>query len=84
MQDAIVVNRLCFLSLVADISPPPSQLVFSVDGITTCTTIQTQNDAVYEDNEQFMLSLIPTNPSISIGVGLTTVEITDNDGKCFL
>ena len=67
--------------LVDDAFPPsPLQLVFSVGNISACTTIRTQSDTVYEDNEMFTVSLTSTNPSISISVSSAVVEITDNDG----
>ena len=86
LSAAININFILFLMLpiVEDITSPPSQLFFDVGQTSACTPIQTQNDTVYEDNEQLMLSLTTTNPSISISVGSTTVEITDNDRKDFL
>lgn len=76
---------LCILSLdtVTDFGPPiPSQLVFDTETSTVCTSIGTDDDNVYEENETLSVSLSSTSDGVNIIIGSATVEILNNDGKC--
>ena len=60
-----------------------SDLTFSPGNRRVCSNITIFNDVVYEDPENFEVTLSTTDPSVSVDPNRQTGEATifDNDGK---
>ena len=60
--------------------PQPELLELDVGVTTACSSLATIDDAIYEDNESFLVELSSESSDIAIAVSLATVFIIDNDG----
>ena len=60
----------------------------AVTGEFNCVTVALLNDTVYEDNEQFILTVVVNDtvslPDPHLVEGTVAVTILDNDGTCSL
>ena len=61
-----------------------TELNFDPGRTTDTIVVETTDDAIVEDDELFVVTLTTTNPVVRINKtrAVTTVTITDNDGKC--
>ena len=69
---------------MSDYGEPPSELVIEVGDTMDCIDITTVNDNIYEEDEQFFITLSSATDGVGIAQDTATVEITDNDGKTTL
>ena len=69
---------------MSDYGEPPSELVIEVGDMMDCIDITTVNDNIYEEDEQFFITLSSATVGVGIAQDTATVEITDNDGKTTL
>ena len=59
------------------------ELVLDIGIASTCTSLSTFDDDLYEDDESFFATLSSTNENITLSASSATITITDNDGECF-
>ena len=59
-------------------------LVFSESMNKSCVNVSTDEDDILEEDEQFLLDLTTTDPSVELNPDVTTVTIEDDDRMFYL
>ncbi len=66
----------------ADYTAVSSDLVFSETVSRVCRNVSTEEDDILEEDEQFLLDLTTSDPSVQLNPNVATVTITD-DGVAY-
>ena len=64
--------------------PEQSELLLGAGISSVCTSIETNGDDIYENDETFFVTLAPNNSDVAIINSTAIVLIQDNDGECLL
>ena len=62
-------------------SPLTFPATASADNVMLCINVSITDDLVFEELENFTVTVTTTNPRVTLGNNATTVTITDNEGQ---